>query len=135
MSYNRITQLILDGRVYMPRRSRDQYSASEEILGTNLQMISGRMVKELAGDGQRYKVWRVRCTYDALDERVYLDALEILRSGKSFPAAFLPDNGRELVSATMMVESMTPATFAFQAGNRPVWHGLSICLREVAPHA
>ena len=135
MSIKRITQLILDGRVYLPRRSKDRYSAPEELLETNLQMISGRMVKELAGDGQRCKVWHVRCTYDALEERVYLDTLEILRSGKAFPVAFLPDNGRKLISTTMMVESMTPATFAFQDGGRPVWHGLSFSLREVDPHA
>lgn len=130
-----MTQIILESRVYLPRRSRDQYSCWEDVLATTLTMISGRQVTELANNGKGYKVWKVSCTYDALPEKIYLESLEILRSGKAFTATVLPDNSRDMVTARFMVESMTPASFAFEDSGRPVWHGLSFTLREVAPHA
>ena len=87
------------------------------------------MVKEVRG-----KVWRVKYSYDVLEDHVYLPALQVLRSGKPFQAAVLPDNSGEMISSTFMVESITPAYFAFDDGGKAVWHELAFELREVSPH-
>ena len=98
-------------------------------------MVSGRMTQELRNRGKRFKVWKASVTYDALDETTYLAALEVLRRGTEFPAAVLPDNSEEMVSSIFLVENLTPASFAFELGGKPVWHGLSFQIREVSPHA
>lgn len=130
-----IQQVILNGTIYLPRRSLDNYSCWEEELSTTKIMISGRAVKELRNKGSRFKVWKVRAAYDGLTDEVYRGALAILRSGKSFPATVLPDNADEMVAGTFLVESLTPATFQFEANGKAVWHGLAFTLREVQPHA
>ena len=124
-----IQQIILDG-VYLPKRSNSNYACWEDLLGVEVTMISGRVVRELRG-----KVWRARCTYDVLDDATYKAALAVLRSGKAFQASVLPDNGGEMVSSTFMVERMTPAAFGFADGGRAIWRGLSFQIREVEPHA
>lgn len=130
-----VQQIILNNQIYLPRRSNDNYACWEEELSETMVMISGRMVKELRNQGKRYKVWKTKCTYDALDEATYRAALTILRSGKAFSASVLPDNADEMVSSTFLVESLTPATFAFEKNGKAVWHGLAFQLREVNPHA
>lgn len=123
-----ITQIILNG-TYLPQRSNDQYACWEDLLGEQLTMISGRVVFECRG-----KVWRAKCSYDLLQDDVYRAALAVLRSGEPFQAAVLPDNGDEMVSSIFMVESLTPATFAFSDGGKAVWRGLAFQIREVDPH-
>lgn len=125
-----MTQLILDG-VYMPERSNGAYACWEDDLHKQIEMISGRIVREHRG-----KVWRASATYDYLDTETYTAALAVLRGGNSFPATVLTDDGSNtLVASTFLLESMTPAKFAFVDGNVPVWTGLSFQIREVKPHA
>lgn len=124
-----MTQIILDG-VYLPQMSHDRYACWEEELAETVTMVSGRVVKEIRGT-----VWKARWACDVLDDETYKAALAVLRSGASFPAAVLPDNGGELVSSTFLVESITPATFAFAASGKAIWRGLAFQIREVEPHA
>jgi len=128
-------QIILQGGIALPRRSNDCYACYEEELSQTIVMASGRMVKELRNRGGRFKIWKVRCSYDLLEDEVYRAALALLRSGTAFHAAVLPDNGAEMVSATFLTEELTPATFAFEEGGNAVWRGLAFTLREVSPHA
>lgn len=128
-----IQQLILDG-VYMPPVSGDRYSCPEVPLTTQVEMISGRVVTEVRNSGGRYKVWKPSASYDYIEDATYRAALAVLRSGKPFPAVVLPDNSTEMVSGAFLVESLTPATFAFDDGGA-VWRGLAFQLREVSPHA
>lgn len=130
-----IQQIILNNEIYLPRRSNDNYRCWEEELSQTLVMVSGRMVKELRNRGDRFKVWKASCTYDHLDDETYRSALAILRSGKAFPAAVLPDNADEMVASTFLVESVIPASFGFEDNGKAVWHGLSFTIREVSPHA
>lgn len=130
-----VQQIILNNQIYLPRRSNDNYACWEEELAELLVMTSGRMVKELRNQGKRYKVWKAKCTYDALDEATYRAALAVLRSGETIQASVLPDNSDEMVASTFHVESLTPATFAFEKNGKAVWHGLAFQLREVNPHA
>ena len=70
-----------------------------------------------------------------LDDDICRKVLAVLRSGKAFPAVVLPDSGDSMVQGEFILESITPPSFAFEAGGRPVWHGLAFQIREVAPHA
>ena len=125
-----MTQLILDG-VYMPQRSNGAYACWEAELSQQVEMISGRAVKEYRG-----KVWRASASYDYLDQETYTAALAVLRRGKAFSANVLPDNGTDsMVSSTFIVESLTPATFGFTDKGKAVWRGLAFQIREVKPHA
>ena len=124
-----MTQIILNG-THMPQISGDKYACYEELLGEYITMISCRMVLEIRG-----KVWKARAYYDWLPNDVYTAALVTLRSGRPFPAAVLPDNSSEMIASTFMVESLTPATFAFDDNGEAVWRGLGFLLREVRPHA
>lgn len=123
-----MTQMIING-TYLPQISGDRYACWEDLLGENVTMISGRAVFEVRG-----KIWRARAAFDWIPADTYTALLSVLRSGKAFSASVLPDNGEEMVASTFLVESMTPATFAFEDGEA-VWRGLSFQIREVNPHA
>lgn len=123
-----MTQLILD-ELYMPQVSGDRYSCWEDLLGETVTMISGRMVSEVRG-----KIWRASVRYDWLPAELYQKVLAVLRGGDSFPAAVLTSLSGELVSSTFLVESLTPATFAFADNGEAVWRGLAFQIREVDPH-
>lgn len=123
-----MTQLILDD-VYMPQVSGDRYSCWEDLLGETVTMISGRVVSEIRG-----KVWKASVRYDWLPAATYQRALNILRGGDPFRAAVLTSAGTELVASSFLVESLTPATFAFADNGEAVWRGLAFTIREVEPH-
>ena len=127
-----MTQLILNG-ILLPQTSMDRYAAYEELLTRQVTMISGRQVAEAIGT--RNKVWRVRWSYDYLDNETTRQVLAVLRSGEPIPVSFLPDNGDELQVSTFLVSSITQPTFLIDDGNQPVWHGLAFELREERPHA
>jgi hypothetical protein len=124
----RTTQLILNG-VALPYVSGDRYSAHPATLSRQVEMISGRVVSE-----ERGKVWRITYSADYIDDTTCRAALAVLRAGTPFTAAFLPDNGDELVSAEVLVESLTDPTFAFTSHGVPRWHNVGFTLREVRPH-
>lgn len=127
MMKTRTTQLILNG-IALPYVSRDRYSAHPVTLSRQVEMISGRVVEE-----QRGKVWQISYGADYIGDALCRQALAVLRGGP-FTAAFLPDDGDELISATVRVESLTDPTFAFTSHGVPRWHNIAFTLREVRPH-
>lgn len=128
-----MTQMIIGG-IYLPMSSGDRYACWEEELSTTVEMISGRVVRELRNQGGRFKVWRARNSFDYLEPGVYQPLLQVLRSGKPFSAVVLPDDGSEMVAGTFMATGLTPATFGFRDGGEAVWRGLAFEIREVQPH-
>lgn len=124
----RTTQLIIDG-VALPYVAHDRFCAYPDTLSRQVEMVSGRVVSE-----QRGKVWRVSYSCDYLDDAARNAVLAVLRSGEPFVASFLPDDGTEMVAATMRAESLIPPTFAFTSHGVVRWHNLSFELREVDPH-
>lgn len=124
-----MTQVILNGSIALPETSRDKYRCYPATLGQQVEMISGRMVLE-----ERGHVQMVEYAYDYMGNTLMRQALTVLRSGKSFPVAYLPDEGDELVSSTFLTESITQPTMAFSKSGVPYWHGFSFTLREVKPH-
>ena len=129
-----MTQLIVGG-VTLPEQDNDRYAAWEDVLTTAVEMISGRVVQEVRGRGDRYRVWRARIAFDHLENDVFQAVYPTLKSGKAFSAFVLPPNGTELAGGTFLVESLTDPSFAFDDNGEAVWHGLAFQIREVSPHA
>lgn len=121
-------QLIINGLV-LPVTSRDKYSCYEEDLGSQLEMVSGRMVTELRG-----KVQRITWSYDYLPDEIVRPLLATLRSGGSFPVQYLPDTADQLGSGQFLKTALTNPTFAFGRGGKAYWHNIAFSLREVSPH-
>lgn len=122
-------QLIVDG-VYLPETSRDKYQCYPAELSESIPMISGRIVKEIRGVAQR-----ISWSYDYMGTDLWRQLAAVLRSGKPFPVAYLPDDSDELRAGTFLVESVTNPTFAFSKDGVGLWHNVGFALREVKPHA
>ncbi len=123
-----MTQLIING-ILLPETSRDKYQCYPGELSVNVEMISGRTVREVRGHVQ-YIVW----SYDYMGNELWRQLAQVLRSNTSITVAYLPDDGDELVSGEFLVESITQPTFAFSRGGVGLWHNVGFTLREVRPH-
>lgn len=123
-----MTQLIING-ILLPETSRDKYQCYPGELSVNVEMISGRTVREVRGHVQ-YIVW----SYDYMGNELWRQLAQVLRSNTSLTVAYLPDDGDELVSGEFLVESITQPTFAFSRGGVGLWHNVGFTLREVRPH-
>lgn len=133
-----MTQLILNG-ITLPESQKQHYSAWEEPLGEQLEMISGRMVVETRGI-----VWRVSYQYGYLDDETRKAVLAACKKGTGapIPCSFLPPDGTALTSGQFLVTDYTPPKFAWSTAllgdgtsPRPVWADFAVQLREVRPHA
>lgn len=122
-------QLIID-EIAMPEVSKNRYRCAPQELSQSIEMISGRMVKEVRG-----YVQVIQAQYSYIDKTTWERLAPVLRSKKSFTVAYLPDDGTELVTGTFLVSSITDPTFSFSANGVPYWTGLGFTLREVKPHA
>ena len=122
-------QLILNGQVELPETSRDKYKCYPATLSQQVDMISGRRVLE-----ERGHVQMIEYSYDYMGNELMRSVLGILRGGTSFPVAYLPDEGDELVTGMFLTESITQPTFAFSRSGVPYWHNFGFTLREVKPH-
>lgn len=125
-----MTQLILNNSIYLPQTSRDRYRCYPIQLGEQVDMISGRRVLEVRG-----WVQMVEYEYDYMGNELMRQVNAVLRSGKSFPVAYLPDGGDQLVVSNFLTESFPQPYFAFSKQGIPYWHNISFTLREVKPHA
>ena len=123
-----MTQLIING-ILLPETSRDKYQCYPGELSVNVEMISGRTVREVRGHVQ-YIVW----SYDYMGNELWRQLAQVLRSNTSLTVAYLPDDGDDLVSGEFLVESITQPTFAFSRGGVGLWHNVGFTLREVRPH-
>ena len=123
-----MTQLIING-ILLPETSRDKYQCYPGELSVNVEMISGRTVREVRGHVQ-YIVW----SYDYMGNELWRQLAQVLRSNTSITVAYLPDDGDELISGEFLVESITQPTFAFSRGGVGLWHNVGFTLREVRPH-
>ena len=125
-----MTQIILNNSIYLPRASWDKYRCYPYQLGTQVDMISGRRVLEVRG-----WVWIVEYSYDYMGNDLMRQVNAVLRSGRSFPAAVLPDDSDSLVSSMFLTDSFPQPYYAFGRNGKPFWHNVTFTLREVSPHA
>lgn len=123
-----MVQLVIEGTA-LPETSRDRYRCYPSELSREIDMISGRRVRELRG-----KVQKIEWSYDYMPDAEYRSILDVLRSGKTLQVAYLPDDGSEMRSGEFWVESIGNPAFAFSKGAKAFWHNVSFTLREVKPH-
>ena len=124
-----MTQVVLNGSIVLPEPSRDQYLCYPATLSQQVDMISGRRVLE-----ERGHVQMIEYAYDYMGNDLMRQVLAVLRSGQSFPVAYLPDEGNALVSGVFLTESITQPSMAFSKSGIPYWHNFGFTLREVKPH-
>ena len=134
-----MTQLILNSRedpVILPEASRERYSAAPVPLSEEVEMISGRLVRELRGT-----VWQVAYEYNYFKQAMKDRVLAASRKGRREPiwCDFLPPESEgELLSSRFWVMTFQEPKFYWSRGvngvSVPYWGGFSLTLREVKPN-
>jgi len=125
-----MTQLIINNTIYLPETSRGNYKCYPQLLTQQIEMISGRVVQEVRGTVQI-----IEYSYDYMGNDLMRQLNTVLRSGQSFPVAYLPDSGDSLVVSTFLTVDFPVPEYAFSRGGNPFWHNVAFQLREVSPHA
>ena len=125
-----MTQLIINNSLYLPQTSWNKYRCYPEQLGTQVDMISGRRVLEVRG-----WVQIIEYEYDYMGNDLMRQLNTVLRSGKSFPVTYLPDESDEMAVGMFLTDEFPTPKFAFSRNGVGLWHNVSFKLREVSPHA
>lgn len=129
-----MTQLILDtGRVALslPESQKGGYTCYKEILSDDVEMLTGRLVKEIRGS-----VWHVSYQYGFFNDDNRKKLMEICERGRNeaIRCSFLPqDSDEALTSSSFYVVSFTRPKFMWSSEDKPMWADFSIELREVEP--
>lgn len=126
------TQLIFldsSGEIEVPYTSLDKYQCYPEEIGSQVEMISGRMVMESRGHVQMIKY-----SYDCMPDNLWRRIAALLRSGRAFTVSYLPDDGNQMITSQFICTDLTPPKFAFVLDGVPYWHNIEFTLREVSPH-
>lgn len=130
-----MTQLILDMdgvAIALPESKKGGYTAYEEDLSVQLQMIAGNMVTELGG-----LVWRVNYQYGWFNDSDKARVITACRKGRREPilCSFLRPEGGGSITSSFFVTSFTEPKFMWSREGNPLWGDFSVSLREVRPHA
>lgn len=139
---SRITQLILDmdgpAPLILPESRKGGYTAELAPLSVDVEMATGRLVKELRGE-----VWKIEYQYGYFTPEMKDRVIQVCRKGRREPITceFLPPEsaGERLVSRFWVMEFKRPKFFWSRPGGDglpvPLWGDLSLTLREVKPNA
>lgn len=131
-----MTQLILDG-IQLPESKDGGYTATPVELGTMVQMISGRIVKEVRGNA-----WSVSYQYGYFDDDMRQKVLAACNKGSRQPikcGILLPDSvDGKLYYSDFFVTVTAQPRFRWSKKQQgklvPLWANYEIQLREVKPH-
>lgn len=134
-----MTQLILDTSgtpVVLPECQKQQYTAVPVMLSEDVEMISGRLVRELRGH-----VWQITYQYGYFRDEMKNQVIATCRKGVGTPIRcdFLPpESDGKLLSAIFWVMSFSEPKFFWSRDVNetpvPMWGDFSLTLREVKPH-
>lgn len=125
-----MTQLIMDG-VVLPESIKGGYTATRQALSVDVEMVTGRMVRELRGN-----VWVITYQYGYFDDTMKNAVLEAVEKGKrqAIRCGFLPPTSTEaLTYSDFFVTDFTYPKFMWSADGKPLWADFSVELREVQP--
>ena len=139
-----MTQLILDVDGYnvaLPESRDGGYTVQKESLSVEIQMITGRIVREVRGS-----VWAITYQYGYLDQETKDGLIAACEKGRDEPivCGFLPQNSMGALSySSFFVTEFTRPKFMWAKENgageeavaTPLWADFSVSLREVRPHA
>lgn len=133
-----LTQLILDVDGYnliLPESRKGGYSAQLTPLSEDVEMVTGRLVRELRGD-----VWVLGYEYGYFKAEMKNRVISACEKGKRTPirCAFLPpDSDGALSQSLFWVTKFNYPKFFWSKnayGTRvPLWGEFSLTLREVEP--
>ena len=127
-----MTQLIIDG-IRLPESLHDGYTAQKIQLSSDVEMITGRMVRELRGE-----VWQITYQYGYVDTDLKNKIIYTLNQGLRAPivCSFItPDSGSRMKTSKFFVTEFKRPKFMWSDGQKPMWADLSFTLREVKPNA
>lgn len=137
-----MTQLILDSDGYnisLPESRRGGYTAELRPLSVDVEMVTGRMVRELRGN-----VWYITYQYGFFNDSEKNNVIAACKKGqsKAIRCGFLPPNSSgSLTYSNFLVTSFTYPKFMWSrmVDNTensvpvPMWGDFSMELREVKP--
>ena len=129
-----MNQLILDvggNAIVLPESQKGGYTAKKEALGEEVQMVSGRLVREIRGN-----VWRVAYHYGFFDVDTKSKVIESCEKGRkhAIKCTFLPPDSAEMITSEFLVTDFTYPKFMWSRDNMPLWADFAVDLREVKPH-
>lgn len=133
-----MTQLILDTggeSLILPESRKGGYRAELAPLSEDVEMISGRLVRELRGN-----VWKIAYEYGYFRDEMKNRVIAVCRKGRRTPirCSFLPpESDGALQSSLFWVMTFTEPKFFWgrrgQGAAVPLWGDFSLTLREVKP--
>lgn len=132
-------QLILDVGGYavaLPESKKGGFLVREETLHEQIEMISGRTVREYRG-----KVWVISYQYGYFNDEDVKRVVAACEKGmqQSILCSFISHESYELQTTNFIVTAFTRPKFMWsrttESGAAPLWADFSVELREVRPHA
>ena len=132
-----MTQLILDTDGYnisLPESRKDGYHAERSPLSQDVEMVTGRIVRELRGN-----VWIIRYQYGYFSDTEKNKLIAVAEKGKSqaITCGFLPpESSGELTYSEFLVTNFQYPKFMWSTTGtspKPIWGDFSVELREVNP--
>lgn len=130
-----MTQLILgsdENTLTMPEARKGNYICENVMLGTDIEMASGRVVREYRG---RY--YRLTYQYTYLRTATKEILIPLCEAGQEEPmqATFLDPTDNELKSGIFLVTEFKAPEFIWgRSDTDAIWGNYKIVLREVDPH-
>lgn len=124
-----MTQIILNG-ITLPESIKN-YRAWKEELSVSVEMIRGRLVKEVRGN-----VWRASYQYGYFSDQQKTALLNALEAGRSAPisCSILPPHSNTMYQSSFWVVDIKYPTFMWSSNGSPLWADFAFELREVEPH-
>lgn len=130
-----MTQLILDvdgAAIVLPESIKGGYTAVKEPLADTVEMISGRIVREVRGNR-----WVVSYQYGYFDENTMRQILTVCDKGirQAIKCSFLPQESTDgtLTTLDFFVASYNRPRFMWSDNLTPLWADFSVNLRAVNP--
>lgn len=135
-----MTTLILDTDgldIQLPESRKGGYTAVLAPLSVDVEMITGRLVRELRGN-----VWEINYQYGYFDEEMKTLVIAACEKGRREPitCGFLPPKSNDFLYSRFWVMDLQYPKFMWSThllGDgelpRPLWGDFAVSLREVRP--
>ena len=135
-----MTTLILDTTGYnipLPESRKGGYYPHFDPLNVDVEMISGRLVRELRGN-----VWWIDYKYGCFDDETKNAVIAACKKGEKEPieCTFLPPDSTTMITRRFWVMKFTYPKFYWGKGvpgdretKVPLWSDFAVSLREVKP--
>ena len=125
-----MNQLVLDTTgtpVTLPESQKGGYIAELKPLSVDVEMVTGRIVRELRGN-----VWVLRYQYGYFTDQMRNSVLSACEKGRgqAITCLFLPPHSEQMITSKFMITDGEPIETLVPV---PMWGDFSVELREVKP--